>query len=233
MILSALKQEVLEANLELERAGLVQLTWGNVSGIDRQQGLVVIKPSGVPYRSMTTADLVVVNLSDGRVVKGRRKPSSDLKTHLVLYRAFPEIGGVTHTHSVHATMFAQALREIPCLGTTHADHFYGAVPVTRALTEREVGDDYELHTGRVIVERLAGVKPMEMQAVLAAHHGPFTWGKTARASVENSIALETIAEMAYGTSALNPAVRPVPAYILDKHYQRKHGPNAYYGQSGH
>ena len=229
VMLDELRQAVWEANLELERSGLVKLTWGNVSGVDRRAGLFVIKPSGVQYSELQPRHLVVLDL-DGQVVEGALRPSSDTPTHAVLYRSFPDIGGITHTHSVHATMFAQACREIPCLGTTHADHFYGAVPLTRALTEAEVEEDYELHTGRAIVECFAGTKPMAMPAVLAAHHGPFTWGKNAAESVKNSVALETVAEMALGTMLLNNRVGPIPDHILNKHYSRKHGPNAYYGQ---
>jgi len=228
-MLEALKKEVLEANRELDRSGLVRLTWGNVSGRDRARGLVVIKPSGVPYAKLTAKDLVVVDL-DGRRVEGRLNPSSDTKTHLVLYRAFPAIAGVTHTHSVYATMFAQAIREIPCLGTTHADHCFGTVPLTRALTRREIEQDYEGNTGRVIVERFEALDPVAMPAVLAAHHGPFTWGKNATDSLINSRALETVAEMAFGTFVLHPAAKTIPVHFLNKHYQRKHGPHAYYGQ---
>jgi L-ribulose-5-phosphate 4-epimerase len=228
-MLEELKEQVLEANRALETSGLVKLTFGNVSGMDRSRGLMVIKPSGMAYRDLTTHDLVVLDL-EGQRVESKRNPSSDARTHLVLYRAFPGIGGVAHTHSIYATAFAQACREIPCLGTTHADHFFGTVPVTRALTPREVSDDYETHTGRVIVERFAGLKPAEMPAVLAAHHGPFTWGKDALDALKNSIALETVAEMALGTFLLNPSAAPIPAHILNKHYTRKHGPNAYYGQ---
>jgi len=228
-MLETLKAEVLEANRALETSGLVQLTWGNVSGIDRGRGLVVIKPSGVAYRDLTAHNLIVLDVEGSRV-EGDGKPSTDTKTHLALYRAFKEIGGVTHTHSVHATAFAQACREIPCLGTTHADHFYGAVPVTRALTELEVKEDYERNTGLVIVERFRGLKPLEIPGVLAAQHGPFTWGKSPLDSFKNSVALETVAQMALATFALNPDAGPLPAHILNKHYQRKHGPNAYYGQ---
>jgi L-ribulose-5-phosphate 4-epimerase len=228
-MLEELRNQVLAANLELARSGLVQLTWGNVSGIDRERGLMVIKPSGVEYSALRAEDLVVLDL-DGRAVDGKLKPSSDTPSHLVLYRAFKELGGITHAHSVYATMFAQACREIPCLGTTHADQFCGAVPLARALTPEEVEQGYEVNTGRVIVERLAGVNPLHMPAVLAAHHGPFTWGKNAADAVRNAVALETVAKMAWGTLLLNPGIGPIPAHILDKHWQRKHGPAAYYGQ---
>ena len=228
-MLEQLKEEVLEANLALQRAGLVQLTWGNVSGIDRPSGRFVIKPSGVPYEALAAADLVVVDL-DGRRVEGSRNPSSDTPAHRVLYRAFAQIGGITHAHSLHATMFAQAGREIPCLGTTHADVFFGPVPLARALTAAEVEEDYETHTGRVIVERFAGLRPAEVPAVLVAHHGPFTWGRSASDAVHNAIALEAVAAMALGTLQLNPAAGALPGHILDKHHARKHGPKAYYGQ---
>jgi L-ribulose-5-phosphate 4-epimerase len=230
-MLEALKEQVLEANLELQRSGLVPLTWGNVSGIDRQAGFMVIKPSGVPYDELTVENMVVVSL-DGHRADGGLSPSTDTPAHLELYRAFPDIGGVTHTHSVHATAFAQACREIPCLGTTHADHFFGPVPVTRVLTAREVDENYEAWTGRVIVERMAGIKPLEMPAALVAYHGPFTWGKTAAASVENSIALEAVAEMALGSLRLNERIDAMPEHILRKHFTRKHGSKAYYGQAG-
>jgi len=229
-MLEQLKEQVLAANLELARSGLVQLTWGNVSGIDRQAGLFVIKPSGVPYAELAVEDMVVMNLA-GRRVEGERNPSSDAPSHAVLYRAFAAIGGVAHAHSVHAAAFAQACRGIPCLGTTHADHFNGTVPVTRALTAAEVQQAYEAHTGDVIVERFASLKPMEMPAVLVAQHGPFTWGKDAADAVKNSIALETVARMAIGTLQLNANAAPLPAHVLSKHYTRKHGPKAYYGQS--
>jgi L-ribulose-5-phosphate 4-epimerase len=228
-MLEELKREVLEANWELERSGLVRLTWGNVSGIDRKRGLIVIKPSGVPYRELQKEHLVVLDLEGGKA-EGTLNPSSDSKTHLALYRAFAAIGGVAHTHSVYATMFAQACREIPCLGTTHADHFHGSVPLTRALTPAEVQSDYETHTGLVIVERFKHLDPAEMPAVLAAHHGPFTWGRSAMDALRNSIAVETVAEMAFGTFLLNADAGPIPAHVLQKHYARKHGPGAYYGQ---
>ena len=231
MMLEALKNEVCAANRALETSGLVKLTWGNVSGIDRASGLWCIKPSGVAYADLKPEDLVVLDL-EGKVVEGKLRPSSDTKTHLHLYREFPEIGGVTHTHSPFATVFSQASREIPCFGTTHADHFYGTVPVARALTEAELDEDYEHNTGVAIVEcfRQRGLKPLEMPAVLQAHHAPFTWGKSAMDSLNNSIALEMCAQMALGTLQLRPGLAPIPDHILEKHHSRKHGPNAYYGQ---
>jgi len=230
-MLDQLKADVCEANRQLEPSGLVKLTWGNVSGIDRASGLWCIKPSGVDYGALTPDDMVVLDL-EGKVVEGKLRPSSDTKTHLVLYREFPEIGGVTHTHSAYATMFAQAGREIPCFGTTHADHFYGTVPMVRALTPEEVEADYEHFTGVAIVERLRELQmnPIEMPAVLQRHHAPFTFGKTAMDSLKNSIALEMCAQMALHSLALNPSLTAIPAPILDKHHSRKHGPNAYYGQ---
>jgi len=231
MTLQDLREQVCEANRALEPSGLVRLTWGNVSGIDRASGLWAIKPSGVDYLELTPEDIVVLDL-EGRVVEGKLRPSSDTKTHLVLYREFPEIGGITHTHSLHATMFSQAGRELPCYGTTHADHFHGTVPVVRALTPAEVAEDYEHFTGIAIVERLRELQlsPLEMPAVLQLHHAPFTFGKSAMDSLKNSIALEMCAHMALGASALNPAIGPIPAHILEKHHLRKHGPGAYYGQ---
>jgi L-ribulose-5-phosphate 4-epimerase len=229
MMLTRLRTEVAAANISLNRLGLVTLTWGNVSGIDRKRGLVVIKPSGVSYASMKPGDMVIVDLK-GKVVEGRLNPSSDTPTHLELYRSFPDIGGITHTHSTHATVFAQARRELPCLGTTHADHFYGAVPLTRLLTDAEVVADYEGNTGKVIVERMQGLDPMAVPAILVAGHAPFCWGKSAEDSVANSLVLERIAEMALAVYTLNPAAPPLPHYILEKHYKRKHGPGASYGQ---
>ena len=230
-MLEALKQQVCAANLELAARGVVIYTWGNVSGIDRGQGLVVIKPSGVDYDGMTAADMVVVDLQTGRTVEGRWNPSSDTKTHLELYRRYPSLGGITHTHSVNAVAFAQAGMDIPALGTTHADYFYGAVPCTRALTQAEVEADYELNTGIVIAETLdtRGIEPLSVPGIVVKNHGPFTWGKDPAASVYHAVVLDTVAEMTLKTLLLNPQAE-MPQYILDKHYLRKHGPNAYYGQ---
>lgn len=230
-MLESLKEEVCAANRTLETSGLVKLTWGNVSGIDRASGLWCIKPSGIPYADLQPMDLVVLDL-DGKIVEGSLRPSSDTKTHLHLYREFTGIGGITHTHSPYATIFAQASRELPCYGTTHADHFYGTVPVARALTPEEIEADYEHHTGVVIVEcfRNRGLHPLEMPGVLQAHHAPFTWGKSAMDSLNNSIALEMCARMALGTLQLRPGLSPIPDHILNKHHSRKHGPDAYYGQ---
>jgi L-ribulose-5-phosphate 4-epimerase len=229
-MLDALRREVCEANRDLARYDLVTLTWGNVSGIDRQRGLVVIKPSGVSYEQLEPAQMVVVDL-DGEVVEGDLKPSSDTATHVLLYREFSGIGGITHTHSPLATAFAQARREIPCLGTTHADHFYGPVPVTRPLTAGEVAEAYEANTGRVIIERFADLDPLAMPAVLVAGHAPFTWGKSPGKSVQNSVALEAVAGMALRTFQIAPQAPELESFVLEKHYQRKHGPSAYYGQS--
>jgi L-ribulose-5-phosphate 4-epimerase len=231
MSLHDLKEQVLEANLMLESEGLVKMTWGNVSGIDRDQGLFVIKPSGVPYSELTADKLVVLDL-EGKTVEGSLNPSSDTPTHLVLYQNFTEIGGICHTHSVYATMFSQAGVELPCQGTTHADHFFGPVPVARALTSAEVEEAYEANTGHAIIERLAelNLNPMEMPAILQAFHAPFTWGKSAVDSVKNSVALEVCAQMALGALQLNPQLGSLPDHILQKHYLRKHGPGAYYGQ---
>jgi len=226
-----LKQDVLAANLELQKRGLVIYTWGNVSGIDRERGLVVIKPSGVPYEKLGIENLVVVDLA-GNVVEGNMRPSSDTSTHLVLYKNFSEIGGIVHTHSTHATMWAQAGRHLPCLGTTHADYFYGSVPCTRELTADEVNRDYETETGNVIVETFQGLDPGHIPGVLVAGHGPFTWGKDPDEAVRNSVILEEIARIGLGTVTLTPANSGIPRYILDKHFLRKHGENAYYGQDG-
>lgn len=229
-MLERLKQEVLQANMDLVKYGLVVLTWGNASGIDREKDLVVIKPSGVDYNKLSIEDMVVVDLN-GKVVEGDKRPSSDTPTHLELYKAFPQISGITHTHSNYATMFAQACKEIMCLGTTHADHFYGNIPVTRFLSKEEVEQGYEVNTGKVIVEKFQGIDPVSMPGVLVAGHAPFTFGKNASESVRNSLILERIAEMAYGTIQINGSVEKLPEYISEKHFQRKHGPNSYYGQN--
>jgi L-ribulose-5-phosphate 4-epimerase len=229
-VLEQLKADVLRANLDLVRHGLVVLTWGNASAFDAARGLVVIKPSGVPYDRMAAEDMVVVDLA-GRVVEGGLKPSSDLPTHLTLYRNWEGLGGIVHTHSAHATMFAQACRGIPCYGTTHADHFHGEVPCTRVLREDETRGDYEGNTGAVIVERFEGLRPLHLPAVVVANHGPFTWGPNVAEAVRNAVALEEVARMALGTRQINPAVEPIPEHVLDKHFLRKHGPGAYYGQT--
>jgi L-ribulose-5-phosphate 4-epimerase len=229
-MLDDLRRAVCEANHDLARRGLATLTWGNASGIDRRRGLVVIKPSGVAYDELRPEHMVVVDL-DGNTVEGDFKPSSDTATHVLLYRGFERIGGIVHTHSRAATVFAQARREIPCLGTTHADYFHGPVPVTRPLGEDEVAADYEANTGRVIVERFAGVDPTAMPAVLVAGHGPFAWGDSAQSAVENAAALEAVAEMALATLLIDPAASVLEPYLLEKHYLRKHGPAAYYGQT--
>ncbi|MFH1213887.1 MAG: L-ribulose-5-phosphate 4-epimerase [Candidatus Neomarinimicrobiota bacterium] len=228
-MLEELKTEVLKANLALVKYGLVTLTWGNVSGIDRAKNLVIIKPSGVDYEKLTIDDLVTVDMN-GNVVAGKLRPSSDTPTHLALYREFTEIGGIAHTHSEYATAFAQACREITCYGTTHADHFNGPIPVTRFLFEYEIDQNYELFTGKVITERFADLNPQEMPAVLVAGHAPFTWGKNPVDAVNNSLVLEQIAKMAFRTILLNEGIEELPEYILKKHYLRKHGPDAYYGQ---
>jgi len=229
-MLEQIKEQVFAANRLLKDSGLVVLTWGNVSQIDRETGCVVIKPSGVAYETMTAKEMVVVDL-EGRVVEGALKPSSDLPTHLELYKAFPDIGGITHTHSRWATIFSQAGRPIPALGTTHADTFYGAVPVTRKMTEAEIAGEYEKETGTVIVEAFAEIDPNQIPAVLVCSHGPFAWGKDAMKSVENAIVLEETAMMAWHTMQLNPTME-LQQSLLDKHYLRKHGTNAYYGQGG-
>ena len=229
MSLKELKREVFEANTQLVKYNLVTLTWGNVSAINRAEGLVVIKPSGVNYNNMTAEDIVVIDV-EGNLIEGKWNPSSDTPTHLELYKAFPQIGGIAHTHSNYATMFAQAKMEIQCFGTTHADHFYGNVPLTRVLTEQEVSENYEKNTGIVIVERFANIDPMSIPGVLVASHGPFTWGKSAGESVKHSLILERISEMAMGTLKLKAESEPIEQYVLDKHYFRKHGPNATYGQ---
>lgn len=228
-MLEELKKIVCEANLQLVKHKVVIFTWGNVSGIDREKGLVVIKPSGVDYSNMTSNDMVVTDL-DGNIVEGHYKPSTDLPTHLELYKAYNDIGGVVHTHSTNATAWAQAGRDIPFYGTTHADYFYGAIPCTRQLTETEVISDYEKNTGSVIIERLNGIKPLEVPGALVRSHGVFAWGKDPLNAVHNAVVIEAIAEMALKTEAICPTVNTAPDYLLNKHYLRKHGKNAYYGQ---
>ncbi|MBO1512549.1 L-ribulose-5-phosphate 4-epimerase [Metabacillus bambusae] len=230
-MLEALKQQVLEANLLLPKYQMVTFTWGNVSGIDREKGLVVIKPSGIPYDELKVEDLVVVNL-EGEIVEGDMRPSSDTATHLELYKAFPTIGGVVHTHSPWATSWAQAGRSIPALGTTHADYYYGEIPCTRTLTKDEITRAYELETGNVIIETFetGGIDPVAMPGVLVSGHAPFCWGKDAMQAVHNAVVLEEVAKMALHTYQLNPGINPIDQFLLDKHYLRKHGANAYYGQ---
>jgi L-ribulose-5-phosphate 4-epimerase len=228
----SLKAAVHRANLDLVDAGLVILTWGNVSGVDRAAGVMAIKPSGVAYGEMQPDDMVVVSLETGEVVEGRLRPSSDTPTHLQLYRAFPEAGGVAHTHSTHAVSWAQAERDVPCFGTTHADHFHGCIPVTRRLREAEIRDAYEHNTGVVIAEtfRERGIDPADVPGVLVAGHGPFAWGAAPRKAVENAIALEATARMALDTLRINAEAREIEQVLLDKHHRRKHGSGAYYGQ---
>jgi L-ribulose-5-phosphate 4-epimerase len=228
-VLEALRAEVCEANLELVRRGLVLYTFGNASGLAREQGLVAIKPSGVPYEKMTPADMVIVDL-ESRVVEGSLRPSSDLATHVALYRAFPAIGGVVHTHSRHATAWAQAGREIPCFGTTHADYFDGPVPVTVPLTATEIESEYEANTGVAIVRLMEGRDPLGCPAALVAGHGPFCWGPSPAAAAHMAAIVEELAAMAWQTLAINPAAAPISEALRDKHYFRKHGPQAYYGQ---
>lgn len=229
-MLQRLREQVLDANLELVRRGLVLYTFGNASGISREEGLVVIKPSGVPYKDMMPEHLVITDLA-GNVVEGHLSPSSDLPTHLVLYNQFPEIGGIAHTHSEYATAWAQARRPIPCFGTTHADYFQDEVPVTSEMTDSEIGEDYEKNTGHVIVRSLPSADPLATPGILVANHGPFAWGKDARSAAHNAAVLESIARMAYLTLGISPAARPASAALRGKHYLRKHGKNAYYGQS--
>ena len=225
----ALREAVLEANLALPKHGLVTFTWGNVSGIDRARGLIAIKPSGVSYERMTAADIVVIDL-DGKQVEGSLRPSSDTPTHLALYQRYPDIGGIVHTHSTHATAWAQAGQEIPAFGTTHADYFYGEIPCTRSLRHEEVEHDYELNTGRVIIETIGDREALAMPGVLVCEHAPFAWGKTADDAVHNAVVLEEVARMAWITISINPSQSSIAEYLLDKHYLRKHGTNAYYGQ---
>ena len=228
-MLGDLKEEVLEANLELPKRNLVTYTWGNVSGIDRKKGLVVIKPSGVAYDELKAEDLVVVDL-EGNKVEGRLNPSSDTPTHLALYRQFDKVNGIVHTHSRWATIWAQAGKGIPALGTTHADYFYGEIPCTRIMTTEEIESEYEKETGRVIIETFKEKNPVHMPGVLVNNHGPFTWGKDAREAVHNAVILEELSMMAYYTCSLTPGINPMAQTLLDKHFLRKHGKNAYYGQ---
>ena len=229
-MLEELKEKVCKANLDLVKEGLVIQTFGNVSGIDRDKGLVVIKPSGVSYDIMKAEHMVVLALEDGKVVEGSLNPSSDTPTHLELYRAFDKIGGVTHTHSIYATAWAQACREIPALGTTHADYFHGSVFCTRLMKDEEIKSEYEANTGKVIIERFAGVAAEQYPAVLVANHGPFTWGKDAHDSVHNAVILEYVARLASECIRINPSIGQMGSVLLDKHYFRKHGPGSYYGQ---
>lgn len=229
-MLKKLKKAVYEANMQLPKHGLVTFTWGNVSGIDREKGLVVIKPSGVEYDAMSPEDMVVVDLKTGERVEGELNPSSDTPTHLVLYRAFPNIGGVVHTHSRWATVYSQAGRGIPPLGTTHADYFYGEIPCTRRMTSEEIGGEYELETGNVIVETFNGKSADDIPAVLVNSHGPFTWGTDPANAVHNAVVLEELAFMAWHNQIVNPQIKPMQQELMDKHYLRKHGANAYYGQ---
>ncbi|MGI6180366.1 L-ribulose-5-phosphate 4-epimerase [Butyricicoccus intestinisimiae] len=228
-MLELLKKQVLEANLDLPKYNLVTFTWGNVSGIDREKGLVVIKPSGVPYADLKIEHLVVVDL-EGNRIEGNLNPSSDTPTHLVLYKAFPDIGGVVHTHSSWATSWAQAGRGIPALGTTHADYFYGEIPCTRKMMDKEIVEQYEKHTGDVIVETIGEINPLSIPGILVNNHGPFSWGKDANNAVHNAVVLEEVAKMAFNTMILRPDIKSIDQVLLDKHYLRKHGANAYYGQ---
>lgn len=224
-----LKQQVFDANMALPHYGLVTFTWGNVSAIDRERGLVVIKPSGVPYETMQAEDMVVVDLQ-GNIVEGRYRPSSDTPTHLELYRRYPHLGGIVHTHSTHATAWAQAGLSIPALGTTHADYFFGDIPCTRPLTAAEVAGEYELNTGKVIVETLGDTNPLHTPGIVVYQHGPFSWGKDAVDAVHNAVVMEEVAKMAWIACGINPRLRHIDGYLMDKHFSRKHGPNAYYGQ---
>ncbi|WP_337010486.1 L-ribulose-5-phosphate 4-epimerase [Pantoea sp. AS142] len=224
-----LKQEAFEANMDLPRYGLVTFTWGNVSAIDRGQGLIAIKPSGVAYDTMKAEDMVIVDL-EGNVVEGKWRPSSDTATHLALYCRYPSLGGVVHTHSTHATAWAQAGLAIPALGTTHADYFFGDIPCTRALTQAEVEGEYELNTGKVIIETLAETEPLNTPGMIVNQHGPFAWGKAAHDAVHNAVVMEEVARMAWISCGINPHLQGIDEYLKHKHFMRKHGPGAYYGQ---
>ncbi|MCF7480533.1 L-ribulose-5-phosphate 4-epimerase [Vibrio sp. J1-1] len=227
--MKTLRHQVWQANMGLQRHNLVTFTWGNVSGIDRESGLVVIKPSGVEYSDLSAENMVVVDLQ-GQIVEGELKPSSDTATHLELYRQFPEIGGIVHTHSSYATSWAQAGAAIPAFGTTHADYFYGHIPCARALTQQEIENDYELNTGKVIVETIGATDPMAIPGILVREHAPFTWGTNPHNAVHNAVVVEEVAKMAFRTLSINPSTLPIPQTLLDKHYLRKHGKDAYYGQ---
>ena len=229
MLLPELRKSVLEANLELVRRGLVLFTFGNASGISRKHGLVVIKPSGVPYEKMKPSDLVITNLQ-GKIIEGKLRPSSDLSTHLVLYKSFPTVGGVSHTHSEYATAWAQARRPIPCFGTTHADYFHGPVPVTEELKDAEIASNYEANTGHAIIRAFGARDHSSIPAVLVANHGAFTWGVDAAASAHNAVILESVARMAYFTLSINSQAQAIERSLHDKHFLRKHGKDAYYGQ---
>jgi L-ribulose-5-phosphate 4-epimerase len=229
MLLPKLREEVLDANLELVRRGLVLSTFGNASGISREDGLIVIKPSGVPYSELKPADLVVTDLQ-GKVVEGDMRPSSDLPTHAVLYRAFPTVGGIAHTHSEYATAWAQARKSIPCFGTTHADYFHGPIPVTKVMKRKEIHDEYEANTGEVIARTFTKIDPLVIPAVLVANHGPFAWGSDAKKAAENAWMLEAVARLAYFTMGINPRMTDISKHLHDKHFLRKHGAKAYYGQ---
>jgi L-ribulose-5-phosphate 4-epimerase len=228
-MLESLKKQVYEANMELPRHGLVTFTWGNVSGFDKERGLFVIKPSGVAYEELKPEDMTVVDL-EGNIIEGKYSPSSDTPTHIELYKEFPLIGGIVHTHSPWATSWAQAGRGIQCYGTTHADYFYGEIPCARSLTAEEIKNDYEKNTGLVIIENIGEKNPLEIPGILCTNHGPFTWGKDAQEAVHNSVVLEEVAKMAYHSEILNSKVEEIRQVLLDKHYLRKHGANAYYGQ---
>ncbi|HEY8804421.1 MAG TPA: L-ribulose-5-phosphate 4-epimerase [Clostridium sp.] len=228
-MLKELKQKVLEANLQLPKKGLVTFTWGNVSAIDREKGLIVIKPSGVSYEEMKAEDMVVLDL-EGKIVEGKLNPSSDTDTHILLYKEFKEIGGIVHTHSSWATSFAQAGRAIPCFGTTHADYFYGSIPCTRKMTQEEIKGRYEYETGKVIVETFKGINSEFVPGVVVNNHGPFAWGKDAMDAVHNAVVMEEVAKMAYRSIHLNKELGAINNNLLDKHFLRKHGKNAYYGQ---
>lgn len=231
-MLEELKKAVYEANMELPRRGLITYTWGNVSGRDKETGYFVIKPSGVDYEVLKPEDMVVLDL-DGNIIEGKFRPSSDTPTHIEMYKRYPEIGGVVHTHSTHATAWAQAGRSIPLYGTTHADYFYGSIPCARSLTEEEINGEYEVNTGKVIIETFDkdDINPMYVPGVLCTNHGVFTWGKDAAEAVHNAVVVEEVAHMAFLTEQINPDVKPAPDCIRDKHFYRKHGANAYYGQN--